>query len=155
MTPASRKARERALLDVIADRPMRTQTALVAALEARGFPVTQATVSRDIRHLGIVKVRDGRGSRYLRPDGTPPPPVTRRVLQTALREFSVWIDSGDALIAVRTHSGCANAVAVAIDEAELEGVVATLAGDDTIFVLLRNKEDRARVLQDLKELADS
>lgn len=154
MTPGGRKARERAILEVISDRPIRTQSALVDVLEGQGFAVTQATVSRDIQHLGIVKVRDDLGARYVRPVSNMAPTVTRRVLQTALREFALWIDSGDALIAIRTQSGCANAVAVAIDESQLEGVVATLAGDDTIFVLLRDARDRAAVLAELNALAE-
>jgi len=155
MTPAGRKARERAILDVVEKQPIRTQTALVDALEDLGFAVTQATVSRDIRHLGIVKIRDDLGARYVPPGSNSPPPVTRRVLQTALREFAVWIDSGEALVAIRTQNGCANAVAVAIDKTEVTGVVATLAGDDTIFVLLRSADDRAAVLAEFQALAGS
>ena len=154
MTPARRKARERALLQIIEEWPVRTQVELVRALEHEGFSVTQATVSRDIQRLGIVKLRENGGSRYARPDLETPAPVARRVLEIALQEFAVWIDSGDALFAIRTQSGCANAVAVAIDESGVDGVVATLAGDDSILVLCRNREDRSRVVSELRSLAE-
>lgn len=154
MTPVSRRARERAILEIIEDWPIRTQDDLVRALEGRGFEVTQATISRDLRRLGLVKLRDVEGrSRYAAPGPDQAAPVSRRVLQTALREFATDIMTGDALVVIRTQSGCANAVAVAIDEADLDGVVATLAGDDTIFVLLASREDRPSVLDELEELS--
>lgn len=156
MTPAHRRERERVILEIVRELPIRTQADLVRALEHRGYDVTQATVSRDVRRLGLVKVRerDGR-SRYTTPGTETAPPVSRRVLQTTLREFATDILRGDALFAIRTHSGCANAVAVALDEAGIEGVVATLAGDDTILVLTRNVEDREEVLREIAELSRS
>lgn len=153
MSPARRRARERAILRIIDERPIRTQGELVSALGREGFDVTQATVSRDIQRLGIVKLRANGGSRYARPGPETPAPVSRRVLEIALREFAVGIDSGDALLSIRTQSGCANAVAVAIDESELGGVVATLAGDDSILVLCRSTVDRTGLMGELKELA--
>lgn len=156
MSPADRRARERTIVDTVRDRVIRTQSDLVGALRERGFDVTQATVSRDIRRLGIVKLRDPQGRlRYLPGEAERPAPVARRALATALREFATDLVTGDALLAVRTQSGCANAVAVAIDDAALDGVVATLAGDDTIFVLLADAEERSRVLEELEALAAS
>jgi transcriptional regulator of arginine metabolism len=153
MTPAHRRERERVILDLIRELRIRTQRDLVRALDRRGYEVTQATVSRDIRRLGLVKVRDADGkSRYSSGGAEGAPPVSRRVLQTTLREFATDMTTGDALLAIRTHSGCANAVAVAIDEARLEGVVATLAGDDTILVVARSTSDRANLVSELEEL---
>lgn len=154
MTPALRRARERVILQIIEEEPIRTQTGLVEALERRGVSVTQATVSRDIQRLGIVKLRVKGGARYVRPDLDRPAPVARRVLEVALREFALEISPGDALLAVRTQSGCANAVAVAIDESEMDGVVATLAGDDSILVLCRDAPDRSRVMAELQTLGE-
>lgn len=153
MTPAHRKARERAILEIIQEWPIRTQSELVNALGNQGFDVTQATVSRDIQRLGIVKLRDNGGSRYVRPGMDVAGPVSRRVLEIALREFALGIDTGDALLSIRTQSGCANAVAVAIDESDMDGVVATLAGDDSILVLCRSTVDRSRLQAELRELA--
>ncbi len=155
MTPAHRRERERAILDILDDLTIRTQADLVRALERRGYSVTQATVSRDVRRLGLVKVRDEDGrSRYTANGTEASAPVSRRVLRTTLRDFATDIAPGDALFAIRTHSGCANAVGVALDEAGLEGVVATLAGDDTILVLTRGPTDRERVLEELDGLLE-
>ena len=154
MTPGHRREREREILQLIREMPIRTQSDLVRALKRRGFEVTQATASRDVRRLGLVKVRDADGrSRYTTNGTETTAPVSRRVLQTTLREFATDIAPGDAFFAIRTHSGCANAVAVALDEAGLEGVVATLAGDDTILVLTRNTRDRDGVLREVERLA--
>ncbi len=154
MSPAQRRERERAILDIVAAMPVRTQADLVRALKRRGVAVTQATVSRDIRRLGLIKVRDPDGrSRYATAGSDPaPPPVSRRILRTTLRDFATDLLAADAVFAIRTYSGCANAVAVALDEARLEGVVATLAGDDTILVLTRTAGDRRNVLDELEAL---
>ncbi len=69
-----------------------------------------------------------------------------------MREFATELAVGGALFAIKTHSGCANAVAIALDEAALPDIVATLAGDDTILVLTRDAADRARVLAELESL---
>ncbi len=156
MTPAIRRARAQAILRIVGERPVGTQAELVRALREEGFSVTQATVSRDIRRLGLVKRRDAEGrSRYGRPGRGPaaPPRLPRRVLAGTLREFATDIVEGEALFAIRTLSGCANAVAIALDGAALDGVVATLAGDDTILVLARDAARRERVLRELRELA--
>ena len=154
MTPARRRERERTILELIAETPIRTQTELVGALKRRGYEVTQATASRDVRRLGLVKVRDADGrSRYTTNGTSTSAPVSRRILQTTLREFAIGYGAGDALLTIRTHSGCANAVAVALDETGMEGVVATLAGDDTILVLTRNARDRDNVLREIERLA--
>lgn len=154
MTPDHRRDRERAILEILDDLTIRTQTDLVRALERRGYSVTQATVSRDVRRLGLVKVQDADGrSRYTANGTESQAPGSRRVLRTTLRDFATDIVAGDALLAIRTHSGCANAVGVALDDAGIEGVVATLAGDDTILVLTRDRDDRDRVLEELEALA--
>lgn len=153
MTPDHRRARERAILEILDDLTIRTQADLVRALERRGHSVTQATVSRDVRRLGLVKVQDPDGrSRYAANGSESAAPGSRRVLRTTLRDFATDIAAGDALFAIRTHSGCANAVGVALDDAGIEGVVATLAGDDTILVLTRSPDDRDRVLEELEAL---
>lgn len=148
------RERERAILEIVDRQVIETQSGLVRALGRCGFHVTQATVSRDVRRLGLVKVRAADGSsRYARAGAAPSPtPASRRVLQSTLREFATEFAVGNGLFAIKTHSGCANAVANALDEAEVPDVVATLAGDDTIFVLTRNPGDRAKVIDELRSL---
>ena len=153
MRPMLRRARERAILRIIDERPIQTQTELVGALAREGVSTTQATLSRDIQRLGIVKLPGAAGPRYTRPGPESAPPNPRRVLEMALSEFALEIGPGDALLAIRTLSGCANAVAVAIDESGIDGVVATVAGDDSILVLCRDAEVRSRLTSELRSLA--
>ena len=151
---ARRRARERAILRIIGERPIRTQAELAAALARRGATATQATLSRDIQRLGIAKLPGEDGPRYQRPERETTPPDPRRVLAVTLSEFALSVGPGDALLAIRTLSGCANAVAVAIDESDLDGVIATVAGDDTILVLCRDAAARTRLTADLRSLAN-
>ncbi|WP_419167813.1 arginine repressor [Candidatus Palauibacter sp.] len=153
MRPMPRRARERAILRIIDERPIQTQTELVGALAREGVSTTQATLSRDIQRLGIVKLPGAAGPRYTRPGPESAPPNARRVLATALSEFALEVGPGDALLAIRTLSGCANAVAVAIDESGIDGVVATVAGDDSIIVLCRDAGTRSRLATELRSLA--
>ena len=149
-----RRDREREILRILADRPVHTQGELVSELQARGFMVTQATVSRDIQRLGVVKLPASDGApRYVPRDeaigsengagngGA----IAREELAAVFRESVLDVDSGEALLAIRTPPGLANAVAITIDRAGIPEIVATLAGDDTIFVLSRSAADRAKV----------
>jgi transcriptional regulator of arginine metabolism len=150
----SRERRERAILEVVAARPVRRQVDLVHALRRRGFDATQATVSRDIKHLGLVKIpdRDGR-YRYATPHAQRgPAPKAEDKLRDAFSEFVTGLDTGEAILLVKTLTGRANAVAVAIDEAHLPGVAGTVAGDDTIIVVVRTTRDRGDLLKTLKSL---
>jgi len=153
VSPRTRRDRGLAIFQILAEREVHTQGELVAELNARGFVVTQATVSRDIRRLGVLKLPSPDGApRYVPPDETL---VSRngsgdagRALEhlaAAVRESVLEVDSGEALLAVRTPPGLANAVAITLDRARIPEIVATLAGDDTIFVLSRSAADRRKV----------
>lgn len=141
-----RQRRERAIVRVIESRPVRTQAELIAALTEEGLEVTQATVSRDIRRLGLVKApRNEGGSQYRLPSFSSSTAV--RAVRD-LSEFVISLEPVEALLAVRTLPGRAMAVATAIDETELAGVTGTLAGDDTVLVMIARREQQAQV-QDL------
>jgi transcriptional regulator of arginine metabolism len=114
--------RQRAILELVRRRPVHTQAELARALAARGISATQATVSRDVQELGLVRTGDGYAT-------GPPALVSELVLSVTQVQF---------LVVVHTPSGTANLVARAVDEAELEGVAGTVAGDDTIIVVLRD-----------------
>ena len=133
MTPALKEKRRRAILDLVRREPVQTQAELAAALSRLGLAATQATVSRDIQDLGLV--RTGAGYRV----GSAVAVPSELVLSVALVEF---------LAVVRTPPGTANLVARAIDESGLEGVAGTIAGDDTIIVVLSDRA-AAAPLKDL------
>lgn len=150
----SRAERERRIREILAQQPVETQEELVDALRRQGLAVTQATVSRDIKRLGLVKVpwKDGR-SHYVAPEKPSPVDVLRR-LQHAVNEYVLSAEAGEDLIVIHTLTGRANAVAAAIDEIQWEEVVGTVAGDDTILVVPRRRAVRDRLLLRFRHLME-
>lgn len=132
-----RSARRRDLFHILHEGLASSQQEIVRVLRERGHEVTQATVSRDLQELGATKVRMNGGVAYRLPDEVPKSAVgdlmTRR-LEHTLEEFALDIRAAGPLVVVLTAPGHASAVARAIDQAVLEEVVGTVAGDDTIFV---------------------
>ena len=122
--------RQRAILELVRERPVHTQHELARALSERGFTATQATVSRDVQELGLVRT----GSGYQA--GSPVSAVSELVLSMSQVEF---------LVVVRTPPGTANLVARAIDEAEVPGIAGTVAGDDTILAVLADRQAAERL----------
>jgi transcriptional regulator of arginine metabolism len=122
--------RQRAILDLVRDRPVHTQQELARALGERGFTATQATVSRDIQELGLV--RTGGGYR----------PTTQ---VSAVRELVLSMTQVEFVMVVRTPPGTANLVARAVDESGLEGIAGTVAGDDTILAVLAERDAGERL----------
>ncbi|HXA42884.1 MAG TPA: hypothetical protein VNV65_08245 [Candidatus Solibacter sp.] len=121
--------RQRAILELVKSRPIHTQEELVKELRRLDHPVTQATVSRDIRELGLLREPGPSGSRYAVRGG-----LGLRAGQV-LRDFITSVDGVQFMSVVRTPPGTANLVAVAIDEAGWPEVVGTVAGDDTVLVI--------------------
>lgn len=124
-----------------------SQAELVRELESHGVRVTQATVSRDLAALGVVRGAGTGGRRYLLPDdvaerGDPQAPDRLRRL---LADLPLAIDEAAPLLVLRTAPGAAHAIASAIDFSFLPGVVGTVAGDDTIFVACRSRDDLRRL----------
>ena len=129
--------RQAAVLELVGNEEIRSQEQLRARLRAKGYDVTQATLSRDIRDLGLVK-RSADGA-YQQQGGEPQvPPAAGAALQKAMAEYASGIDCVQQLVVVRTGAGMAQPLALAIDRAKLEDVVGTLAGDDTILVISRD-----------------
>lgn len=137
MNGASRRQLVRRL---IAGGRIGSQAELIAALAQHGVRVTQATASRDLAALGVVRAsRDGH-PRYLLPDdlaGRDDAAAPAR-LRRLLADLPLDIDTAPPLLILRTAPGAANAIASAIDLSRIEGVVGTVAGDDTIFVACRS-----------------
>ena len=125
-----KEERQRAILELVRDRPVQTQQELARALTERGFTATQATVSRDIQELGLVRT----GSGYQ--PGSPVSAVSELVISMTQVEF---------VVVIRTPPGTANLVARAIDESKMSGVAGTLAGDDTILAVLSDRHAAERL----------
>jgi transcriptional regulator of arginine metabolism len=141
------KARRQAvILDLLGREPVRNQEQLRKGLRAIGIVATQATLSRDIKELGLVKrASDGayqRASAPMTPTGG-----SVSALSRAVTEFVTGVDRVQHMIVLRTGPGQAHAAAIAIDRAQLGEVVGTIAGDDTILVIARDGRG-ARALAD-------
>jgi transcriptional regulator of arginine metabolism len=130
--------RQSAILEAIARQPVRSQEQLRRTLRASGFDVTQATLSRDIRELGLVK--GGADGAYQAPGGSPSAngQAAAARLQRSLSQYMTRVDRVQQLVLLRTGPGQAQILGVAIDGAHLPEVVGTLAGDDTILVIARD-----------------
>jgi transcriptional regulator of arginine metabolism len=145
--PTERDQRQRRILELVASRKLRTQDEVAEALAAAGWAATQSSVSRDIAALGLVKIEGAyrRSPRSARPRGNPD---LARIADAVLTAES----AGDALIVLKTPAGEANHVAVGLDRLAWPEVIGTIAGDDTIFVAVRDRSARARTLQRFKKL---
>jgi transcriptional regulator of arginine metabolism len=140
-----KRQRQAAILELVGRKAIHSQEQLRRRLRVQGFDVTQATLSRDIRDLGLVK--RAADSAYQRPQADAvAPPNAEVALQRAMGEYASGVDRVQQLVVVRTGPGQANALAQVIDRAQLPDVVGTLAGDDTILVISRDGK-RARALE--------
>jgi transcriptional regulator of arginine metabolism len=143
--------RHAAILELVRERRVPSQEVLRELLAARGIEVAQATLSRDIRELGLVKVPDENGgSVYTLPAGvTDPTPTLARLLPS----LYLGADGVGNLLVVKTLVGGAQPIAVGIDWEEWPEVVGTVAGDDTVLVILREAAHRERIVRRIEELA--
>ena len=137
--------RRTAILRLLRGSAVRKQGDLVDLLRREGYEVTQSSVSRDLRDLGVLKA----GGRYL------PPDATQRTLDDfgTLRQFVRGIaTAGSSLTVLRTTVGAAQSVAIAIDRADWPEIVGTISGDDTIFIATDTAAAQAAVVTRLREL---
>jgi transcriptional regulator of arginine metabolism len=142
--------RQAAILEIVDREPLHSQERLRRRLRQRGFEATQATISRDISDLGLVK-RAGDGA-YQRPGADASNPETAlTALERAAAEFLRRADRVQQLVVVRTGIGQAQPLAIALDRAQLPDVVGTIAGDDTILVIARGARAAAALCKRLKE----
>ena len=136
--------RQQTLLRLVTDKRLATQQDVVRALRAAGFAATQATVSRDIVELGLVKVaRDGTHA-YAPPSAAAPGGGVER-LRRFCEDYPVEGALATNLVVLRSLPGTANALAAALDASRLDEAVGTLAGDDTVFIAATT-ERHARAL---------
>jgi transcriptional regulator of arginine metabolism len=143
----ARDERQRAILAILRRTPVRGQDDLVRRLAERGFAVTQSSVSRDLRDLGVAKV----GGRYL-----PPPSPSGAAGELELEEIAHYLrasrPAGPYLVVVLTQVGAAQTVGIGLDRAGWPEVVGTIAGDDTVFVATSGARDQTRLLHRLRAL---
>lgn len=146
-----KKNRQDKIIEVIAKNVVETQEQLVALLNKEGYKVTQATVSRDIRKLKLTKQVNSDGiSKYVYT--TAGHEAMQGKYVSVLRAGFVSMDVAENLLVVKTVSGMAMALATAIDSLEFKEVVGCIAGDDTIMIAIKSKEEAKNVMAQLREM---
>lgn len=158
--PLTKPARHALIAMLVHDRPVRSQTELAGLLAEQGVVVTQATLSRDLDELGAVKRRAGGGWVYVVPEEGPTgesddssaQPSAR--LQRLLAELLIGVDASGNIAVLRTPPGAAQFLASALDRGGVEGLIGSIAGDDTVLVVARDADGGAALAQRLGALAD-
>lgn len=136
--------RHDAILEIIIEKPVATQELLIALLEERNIKTTQATLSRDIQQLSLIKTRDENGIyRYMLPAAT-------AVEKSFFAEAVLSVDYALNTIVLKCRAGMAQGTCAAIDSVNHQGVVGTIAGDDTIFILVRTEADAKKLSKKFK-----
>ncbi len=146
-----KNTRKRLIQEIIRRDVVRTQEELTVRLAKQGIAATQATISRDIKELGLIKVPYLEGHRYAAPSERATG-VDQDRLTRVLREVLVAVEISESLVVVKTLPGGADVVSEAIDRQEWEEVVGTLAGDNTVLVVARNRETASIISQRLLSL---
>ncbi|HEY2498545.1 MAG TPA: arginine repressor [Candidatus Angelobacter sp.] len=140
-------ARQQLIVELAQDGPLPNQQELVKVLARRGFAVTQATLSRDINELHLVRTSEG----YTLPNGdtpTEPAPAVSRIV----REFVREVRRAQNLLVIRTTSGSAQPVALAVDAEGWDEVVGTVAGDDTVLIITPDNKSAAKLQRRLEDM---
>jgi transcriptional regulator of arginine metabolism len=144
--------RHAAILDVIARGPVRSQEQLRRSMRAAGFDVTQATLSRDIRELGLVK--GGADGAYRQPEGGDTVAAApKSLLPRSLAEYLIRVDRVQQMLVLKTGAGQAQILGVALDRARLPEIVGTIAGDDTLLVIAPDVRRATQLVKRLEHLA--
>jgi transcriptional regulator of arginine metabolism len=146
--------RQQAISRLIAQHEVTSQPQLVELLEAEGIGATQATVSRDLEDLGAVKVRvPGGATVYAVPEYAPDRLAPLEQLRRVMGEWVAEVLRSGDLVVLRTPPGCAHVVASALDRSAMEGLIGTVAGDDTLLCVASEETGGAELAARLRELA--
>ena len=149
----NKRQRQQLLRKVLKDRSVASQRELVDELEAAGCPVTQATVSRDLRELGLQKGRDAVGrTRYVFAPAFEERPDSPTACSRMLKEFGRGIQVAQNLLVVRCDPGAAPGIGRVIDELDHGAILGCVAGDDTVIVVSKDTESAEAVFEYLTEL---
>jgi len=150
-----KRVRHGAIRDIVTARPVRTQQELAAALAERGFRTTQATISRDVAELGLVKQnREGIHVYALPPRPSEPEATGEERLRGLFRDLPVELRESGLLLIVRTLPGSAHAIAATLDRMHWNEVAGSIAGDDTVFIACPDRASLGRLRRRLVRLLE-
>ncbi len=138
------------ILEILDQHAIETQEELAEKLKEAGFDITQATISRDIKEMKLVKMMDASGRYRYSKYRDEAVPVNERMMNV-FREAVTHIDYAGNIVVVKTLSGMAHAAAVTVDLTEWSEIVGCLAGDDTIFILLKTEQTAMELVSNLKK----
>lgn len=142
-----KKKRQAEILSLIKERPIENQEMLIEALAKRGYKVTQATVSRDMSELNIEKGINADGINCYSQSAQ-----NKKNFDTIFQQAIISVDHAMNIVCIKCHSGLANAACAAFDIMNPDYVVGTIAGDDTVFILVRTENDAKTLCEKLKKM---
>ena len=145
--------RQTKILELIAKNDIETQEELSEYLQAEGYAVTQATVSRDIREMKLTKVSMSNGKQKYAALVDPKEDMSEKYVRV-LKDGFVSMDMAQNILVIKTVSGMASAVCAAIDDMQFSEIVGTLAGDDTIMCAVRTVEDTANIMKRIGKIVE-
>lgn len=140
----NKQRRQQLIKEIIEQQPVSSQQELLEALSKKGVTTTQATVSRDLNEIGVQKRKTSRGYIY---DYNSIRLAAKNELRHLFNQFVLSVQRSANLILLKTAPAAAQTVAAALDSQKLEGVLGTVAGDDTVLVVVENKASTARKLE--------
>lgn len=144
--------RQSMILDIISREIIETQEQLLARLQERGIFSTQATISRDIKQMHLIKEPVGNGVYKYAVSGNRTKLNFAERLRTIFRESITSIDCAQNIVVVKTMPGLASAACAALDDMEIACVVGSLAGDDTVFLVIRDNDSAAAFCEEIKSM---
>jgi transcriptional regulator of arginine metabolism len=148
-----KQLRQREIRDLLTQRPIRTQQELAAALRERGFRATQATISRDVAELGLIKSSQDGVSTYIVPARVIEAESTgEERLRGLLHDLPLEVREAGLMLVLKTLPGSAHAIAAALDRTRWPEVVGSIAGDDTVFVVFADRMSLQRIKGRLAQL---
>ena len=143
--------RQSCILEIIQNRRIETQDELIGALQESGFPVTQATVSRDIKELRLIKTLDAGGA-YRYTVAAPEKAQISTRFHSIFRDAVRSVDFAGNLVVVKCIAGMAQAACAAMDSLHWDSVIGTLAGDDTFVCITKTQDNAVALVEELKKL---
>lgn len=146
-----KKQRHEAILRLISSNCISTQTELLDKLNAEGYETTQATISRDIKDLRLIKKPDEFGRSCYAVDKGDVGELSGKY-KSVFEHSVISVDYAGNMVCVKCYTGMANAACAALDAMALDGAVGTLAGDDTIFILCRNENTALSIKQKIEKV---
>ena len=147
-----KNGRQRQILKLISEHSIETQEDLINRLMESGYKVTQATVSRDIKELKLIKVQSEDGKSYKYADSVADEPRSNAKFATILTETVVSTDYAMNMAVIKTYNGMAGAAAAALESMHWDGIVGTIAGDDTIMIVMRTEEKAKDITDKIAEI---